>query len=136
MNTTIQHLLSHNVKPSAQRIAIMKYLLEHRTHPTVERIYSDLLPGMPTLSRTTVYNTLKLFEQRDALITLNVDDKTTHYDGDVTPHAHFMCRECGSIYDMPLPQGVLGEVPGMENFKIEAVKLYYKGVCTKCQNKN
>ena len=67
MNNTIQYLLSHNVKPSAQRIAIMKYLLEHRAHPTVDRIYTELLPAMPTLSRTTVYNTLRVLAENNAL---------------------------------------------------------------------
>ena len=133
MNNTIQYLLSHNVKPSAQRIAIMKYLLEHRAHPTVDRIYTELLPAMPTLSRTTVYNTLRVLAENNALQSLIVDEKSVHYDGHVTPHAHFVCRECGEIFDMPLPDGVLADVPGMDTFKIEAVKLYYKGVCCKCQ---
>ena len=42
-----------------QRIAIMEYLMEHRTHPSADEIYTALSPSMPTLSKTTVYNTLK-----------------------------------------------------------------------------
>ena len=33
---TYDYLLSYGVKPSVQRIAIMDYLLEHRTHPSIE----------------------------------------------------------------------------------------------------
>ena len=38
----------------------MEYLMAHRTHPTVDEIYLALSPSIPTLSKTTVYNTLKL----------------------------------------------------------------------------
>lgn len=134
MNSTVEHLIAHNIKPSAQRIAIMKYLIDHPTHPTVERIYSDLLPDMPTLSRTTVYNTLKVLEEKNALITLSINNKNVRFDGNVIPHAHFMCRCCGDIKDMPLPDGVLNPLEKMKNFNVEVIKLYYKGVCEKCQH--
>ena len=32
-------LLEHNIKPSMQRIAIMNYLMEHKTHPSADEIY-------------------------------------------------------------------------------------------------
>ena len=35
-------LVSHGIKPSLQRIAIMNYLIENRIHPTVAP-YQDLL---------------------------------------------------------------------------------------------
>ncbi|MFI3239696.1 MAG: Fur family transcriptional regulator [Bacteroidales bacterium] len=132
MNKVVEHLINHNVKPSLQRIAIMKYLMENKNHPTVDTIYNDLLPQVPTLSRTTIYNTLKVLEGNKALITLDIDSKNLHYDGDVSPHAHFMCNKCGKIHDMPIPIESLADVPGMTNFKIEDVKLYYKGICEEC----
>ena len=51
----IERLKSLGIRPSEQRIVILEYLLGHRTHPTVETIYSELSPKMPTLSKTTVY---------------------------------------------------------------------------------
>ena len=50
----LKRLQNHNIKPSVQRIAIMNYLIEHRTHPTVDEIYTALSPSIPTLSKTTV----------------------------------------------------------------------------------
>ena len=64
----IQKLSAHNIKPSLQRLAIYSYLLEKKNHPTVDMIYSDLHPSMPTLSKTTVYNTLKLFIEKMYLL--------------------------------------------------------------------
>ena len=61
-----EYLLSYNVKPSVQRIAIMDYLLKHKTHPSIDEIYLALSKSIPTLSKTTVYNTLKLLTENGA----------------------------------------------------------------------
>lgn len=47
MEVVVERLQGHNIKPSVQRIAIMKYLMEHRTHPTVDEIYTALSPTIP-----------------------------------------------------------------------------------------
>ena len=58
-----------------QRIAIMDYLMEHRVHPTADEIYNALYPTMPTLSKTTIYNTMKLFSEQGAVKALVIDEK-------------------------------------------------------------
>ena len=127
------YLLSHQIKPSLQRMAIMNYLFEHRIHPTVDKIFSDLYPKIPTLSKTTVYNTLKLFAEQGAIQVLTIDEKNTRYDADITQHGHFKCKICGDVYDLPneyfnlIPTGKIGE------FDIDEVQVYYKGYCKKCR---
>ena len=59
----INTLVKYGIHPSVQRIAIMDYLIKHRTHPTVDEVYTALSDEIPTLSKTTVYNTLKLFAE-------------------------------------------------------------------------
>ena len=66
MEKVVERLQEHHIKPSVQRIAIMKYLMEHHTHPTVDEIYTALSPTIPTLSKTTVYNTLKILTEEGA----------------------------------------------------------------------
>ena len=74
----VKRLQNHNIKPSVQRIAIMNYLIEHRTHPTVDEIYTALSPSIPTLSKTTVYNTLKLLSEQGAAQTLTIDERNRY----------------------------------------------------------
>ena len=62
----IERLLESGIKPSVQRVEIMTYLMTHFTHPTVEEVYKALCPTIKTLSRTTVYNTLRLFSEHNA----------------------------------------------------------------------
>ena len=133
---TYEYLQSCGIKPSVQRIAIMDYLLTHRTHPSIEEIYSALCDDMPTLSKTTVYNTLKLFVEQGAAQMLTIDERNVNYDGDVSLHAHFLCKKCGKIFDLPAAheeERIAGF--GMNGFAVEEVHQYYKGVCPACAAK-
>ena len=130
-------LLMHNIKPSMQRIAIMEYLMEHRTHPSADDIYSALSPDMPTLSKTTVYNTLKLFSEHGAALMLTIDERNTNFDADTSPHAHFLCRRCGHIYDLHIPEAVKQvENVDMSGHQVSEIHYYYKGICKNCLRKD
>lgn len=128
-------LLEHNIKPSMQRIAIMEYLMGHPIHPSADDIYTALAPSMPTLSKTTVYNTLKLFSEQGAALMLTIDERNTNFDADTSPHAHFLCRRCGRIYDLKWQEAVKKVVDlDMEGHQVSEVHYYYKGVCKNCLN--
>ncbi|MGL5938433.1 MAG: Fur family transcriptional regulator [Phocaeicola sp.] len=130
---TFNYLLSHSIKPSVQRIAIMDYLLANKTHPSVDEIYSNLSAKIPTLSRTTVYNTLKLFVEQGAALMLTIEEKNACFDGDISQHAHFLCKECGKIYDMhPESDSSREHVVTKDGFLIQETHHYYKGVCPHC----
>lgn len=130
---TYEYLRSYGIKPSVQRIAIMDYLMEHRTHPSIDEIYLALCDEIPTLSKTTVYNTLKLFVDHGAAQMLTIDEKFTNYDGDVSLHAHFFCKKCNKIYDMPYihPDDQMGAFD-MNGFQVKETHQYYKGICPEC----
>lgn len=124
------HLADHGIKPSMQRVAIMDFLLRNRVHPTVDVIYSLLSAQYPTLSRMTVYNTLRLLVEQGAVQMLTIDDKQAHYDADITLHAHFRCNCCGAIYDVPAQS--LSPVVS-PHFEVHETQIYYRGLCTKCK---
>lgn len=106
--------------------------MEHATHPTVDTIYQDLHPQMPTLSRTTVYNTLELLSECGAVKVLTIDSKNVHYDGCTEFHAHFRCRQCGMIYDIPVSHEMCKAVTGLPKHKVEHSEIYYEGLCCNC----
>ena len=129
-----KHLEQCGIKPSLQRMAVMEYLMTHCTHPTADMIFSDLSSSIPTLSKTTVYNTVKLLAEQGAILAIHIDEKNLRYDGDISKHAHFRCKNCGCIYDMPiLNLKVRHCEKNTENFDITEAQLYYKGLCKKCK---
>ncbi|MDH8701545.1 Fe2+ or Zn2+ uptake regulation protein [Dysgonomonadaceae bacterium PH5-43] len=130
-----ERLLEYGVKPSLQRIAIMNYLINNAVHPTVDRVFNELYPSMPTLSKTTVYNTLKLFEEHGAVQSISIDEKNIRYDADLSFHAHFKCKHCGEVYDINLEQNDLLNVKNNKDLVFTECQVYYKGYCSECKNK-
>lgn len=128
-------LRRHGIRPSVQRIAVMDYLLTHRTHPTADEIYGALAPQIPTLSKTTVYNTLSLFVAQGAAAHITIDPRGSRFDGDTSVHGHFLCTECGGLYDVFFDAPpVLPRVGG--GHKTTQAQIYYKGVCAHCAGRN
>ena len=127
-----QYLRQFSIKPSVQRSAVMNFLLKNRIHPTIEEIYLALSPSMPTLSKTTVYNTLDLFVEKGAVRALAIDEKNARYDVDISAHAHLLCRSCGSVSDIFNLKPTIYEIPTSGNFKIDSVEISYFGICEKC----
>ena len=134
MKSTQQYLLAHGIKPSVQRIAIMEYLFQHHTHPTVDEIYTELLPQIPTLSKTTVYNTLKLFVQQGTAMQIDIDEKNARFDSVMKTHGHFRCKACGCIIDIPLPE-IHHLLPQNTDFSIDEAYVNVKGLCAECKSK-
>ena len=131
-----EYLLKFNIKPSVQRIAIMDYLLKHKTHPCIDEIYMALSNEIPTLSKTTVYNTLKLFVENGAANMLTIDERNACFDSDTSTHSHFFCKECNKIYDLPIHEDKV-EIDNMKEkgFQLQEIHQYYKGICPKCSKK-
>ena len=118
-----------------QRIEIMRYLLTHPTHPTIDEIFMELKKRIPTVSRTTIYNTLRMFSEKGGALMITIDEHHVCYDGTTTPHAHFSCKVCGRVFDIPDMQPPTPQSTAIEGFSIDDAQLYYKGVCADCQRK-
>jgi len=125
-------LVEKDIRPSYHRIRIYRYLVENRIHPTVEKIYSDLQKELPTLSKATIYNTLKLFSDKGLAKTLTIEEKEARYDVLEDNHGHFKCIKCGEIYDFKIDMDELG-TGDLRGFKICQKDVYFKGICTRCQ---
>ena len=133
-NKVGNRLMEFGIKPSLQRIAVLEYLMEHLTHPTADIIFNDLYPSIPTLSKTTVYNTLKLLEEQGAINAISIDDKNVRYDADISNHAHFKCKQCGSVHDIPLKNSFPTKFKDSEDFILTECQVYYKGYCKQCKD--
>ena len=114
-----------------QRLAILDYLQNVTCHPNAEKIYQKLRPKMSNLSLGTVYRNLRVLSASDQILEINTADGVSHFDGNITEHWHFICRDCGVIYDVwekhPLENKTLPAIG-----KIEKVECNFYGTCLKC----
>ncbi|MDR2813870.1 MAG: transcriptional repressor [Prevotellaceae bacterium] len=129
----IERLAQFGVKPSLQRIAIMGYVMDNLVHPTADTVFSGLSASIPTLSKTTVYNTLKLLARQGAILELSIDDKNVRYDANIFRHAHFRCKRCGGVHDVPVGDFEALTLKYAGDLTITESQLYYKGYCGKCR---
>lgn len=129
-----EFLKSNDIKPSYQRIRIFEYLLNTKEHPTVDEIYKKLIGEIPTLSKTTVYNTLNLFVEHEIVARITIEENETRYDADTGVHGHFKCERCEKVLDFVTDLSVL-EVQDLRDFQINQQHLYFRGICSECLKK-
>jgi len=119
--------------PTVQRLAILSYLQKHRKHPTAEEVYAALRDRFPSLSRATVYNSLDALKRAGAILELTIAREAARYDAHASPHPHFLCRRCGTLYDVNLPCSIR---PGdlVLGHEVELVHVYLHGICQDCRD--
>lgn len=120
-----------NVNLSHQRLKVLEYLTQNQCHPTVEQIFTDLQKNITTLSKTTVYNTLRILIEAGLVRIITIEDNETRYDIVVENHGHFKCESCGMLYDFDIDIDSLSPY-GLNNFKINNKDVYFKGICPRC----
>lgn len=124
-------LKDSGIKPSYQRIRIYNYLLENRIHPTVDTIFKNLVSEIPTLSKTTVYNTLNLFIEKGIVNIIVIEENETRYDVDTSVHGHFKCEACRNVFDFVVDSNFLNN-DNLKGFHISEKHIYLRGRCKNC----
>lgn len=120
-------------RQTAQKIIILNYLRSVKTHPSAEVIYKEVKKKLPSISQATVYRVLNNFEKKGEILAISTKDNV-HFDGDISDHAHFICENCGKVYD------VINECAGCRILNKKKVKvgniskyqIKFYGKCTKC----
>ena len=92
------------LKYSRQRESIKANLMNRHDHPTADALYASIREEFPNISLGTVYRNLNLLVETGEILKLTCGNGPDHYDGNVAPHYHFVCRECGQVYDMDLDE--------------------------------
>lgn len=128
-------LKDNRIRLTHQRLEVLKYLDHNRTHPTADEIYSDLKKDNPSLSKTTVYNTLETFERQGIIQSLSISGSELRYDFKTKIHHHFLCKKCGQIIDIDIECPNIGKVLE-KGHQVTEVHGYFKGICKDCLNKN
>ncbi len=123
-------LEKYDIRPSYQRIQILKFLLEDDEHCSADMIFTNLLNCTPAISRATVYNALNLFVQKGLVKTLNADKFETRYDIITHDHGHFICNKCGTIFNFNYD--CKDCYKQLDGFIIECKEVIVKGLCNRC----
>ncbi|HWQ51923.1 MAG TPA: Fur family transcriptional regulator, partial [Terriglobales bacterium] len=127
-------LKQRKIRLSHQRMKILEYMCQNRNHPTADQIYTALHDEEPTLSKTTVYNTLHMLTKRGLIRELSIENSEARFDIATADHGHFMCTQCGDIIDFGLDFELL-TAADLSGCEVSDKNVYFKGVCSKCLKK-
>lgn len=122
------------ISPSLHRIKVLKFLSTTCIHPSAEDVYQSLMNEIPTLSRTTVYNILKLYAEKGIISSFTAGEKELRYEVNLHPHAHFKCKICGRIYDIKENyESLVNNV--VDGHRVDKHHVTLTGVCRNCLDK-
>ncbi|MCY0975797.1 transcriptional repressor [Chryseobacterium wangxinyae] len=126
-------LIDKNTKPTSMRILVYDFLSSQIAASSL----SDIENFFENADRTTIYRTLKTFEEKGIVhsiqensttkykLCLDDCDEKTHKDW----HLHFYCKICKQTTckeDIVIPENVQG------NFRIDEIRFFAKGICENC----
>lgn len=123
------------LKLTPQRLAVYKYLMSTKEHPSAESIYKAIQPEYPTMSLATVYKALKTLVEVNLVQELNVGEGNFRYDGKAFSHPHIQCITCLKVDDLEglCFDNLNTEIKDNTSFKVLSNKVYFYGICENCQ---
>ncbi|RUM50328.1 MAG: transcriptional repressor [Hydrogenothermus sp.] len=116
-----------------QRNIIYDIVASTNTHPTADWIYEQAKKQIPNISLGTVYRNLKVLVEEGKILEIN-DGKVSRFDANISPHHHFKCENCGSLYD--IEEGELlyinKDIAQKKGYTVNNSFVVLYGICPKC----
>jgi Fur family iron response transcriptional regulator len=101
-STAVKRLRTANLRPTRQRVALARLLLESGDHHiTAEQLHGDAVAAGIRVSLATVYNTLHQFTASGLLREVVVEPGRSYFDTNTSDHHHFFCEATGDLQDIP-----------------------------------
>lgn len=122
-------LSEHGITPTRQRLAIASHMFERHQHLSADVILEKVNQDntSTTVSKATVYNTLKLFVSKGILREVAIDPQRVLFDTNTQNHHHVLNVDTGKIRDItPLEIDLSKFTDLSESEKVHGVDLVIK----------
>jgi len=120
-------------KLTNQRTQILEFLQSAKNQPSAEDIYQNLRPYIARLSLSTIYRNLKSLEAEGVIISLKTPDRKIHWQIAGPDVAHFYCRGCRKIFELPLAE--IFDIKNrlkIKNYQVSKINFIIEGLCPDC----
>jgi Fur family transcriptional regulator, peroxide stress response regulator len=121
-------------KLTPQRLGVLVEVAHSAEHPDAEAVYRGVKQRLPSISLDTVYRTLWLLTDLGLIATLGPHRERVRFDGNTTPHHHFICLKCGRAEDFYSPECDQLSVP--ESVRalgaVQSTHVEFRGLCKRC----
>ncbi len=124
----------HGIKPTANRLLIVKALVSQH-HPVSVK---DLEDSLLTLDKSSIFRVLTLFREHHLVHAIETGEGIVKYElcqshneeEDDDEHVHFYCERCHRticLHDIPVPQ-----IAVPEGYRVEGTNVLVRGICERC----
>ena len=121
----------HNVRPTANRLIVMKALSQTSRPLSIAELEEMLV----TLDKSSIFRVLTLFKEKHLIHAIENGNNTVVYElcmshsheSDDDAHVHFFCEKCNNTYcltDINIPPVVLPK-----GYSIQTANYLIKGIC-------
>lgn len=131
----IMHAAGYRVTP--QRVMILDAVCEGGGHTTLKQVSVRLRKMDPSIDRSSLYRTLKLFVQLGLVVSAETPAGETVYEiPKPHRHHHLVCRACGKEQEIGQEaiRGMVALVSREYRFTVDMDHLVLYGLCEACRN--
>jgi Fur family ferric uptake transcriptional regulator len=128
----VRRLESRGHRLTASRKRVVAAVLASPAHFTVD----DVLRRTPDVGRATVFRTMKLLQELNAVCRVLMEDGTLHYRLSASGHHHHLvCGSCGRVEDFAgcNVSSLVGQLAEDTDYRIEGHWLEVYGRCKRCR---
>lgn len=130
-------LAAHGIKPTANRIIIVKALAKQDCPISMK----DLEYAILSLDKSSIFRVLTLFKERHLVHAIEDGEGGLKYElclsrnveEDEDEHVHFYCEKCHRTICMHDIQVPVVDVP--DGFELHSSNFLIKGICPECRDK-
>jgi Fur family ferric uptake transcriptional regulator len=135
MTQQMERLHQVGLKATWPRLLILAALERNQQHPTAEQLHQTLRQEYPSLSLSTVYQTLEAFLRTGLCRRVTDTADRLRVDGTPRDHDHAVCRGCGAIFDIDYMHFPLPPPPTAlpHDLVVTGLRLEYEVICAACR---
>ena len=114
---------------------LVGHIFARHKHFDANELIEDLKSAGRSVSRATVYRTLKLLVDAGLLRRIEVGPRTLFdHDYGYPAHDHFVCNQCGAMIEFQHSQldAALEAAAAEREFQAEGRSLVIRGICSEC----
>jgi Fur family peroxide stress response transcriptional regulator len=111
-------------------------------HPTAQEAYAyitgaGVLRAEDRISLGTIYRNLQVLEEEGRVAAVPTGQDAMRYDARLDTHYHMLCKNCGSIFDVPIRyiKDIDLEAERHSGYQIDSHDIMFRGVCKSCCKK-
>lgn len=122
------------LKRSKQRECIKEFLASRTDHPTADTIYMNIREQFPNISLGTVYRNLALLSDLGEINKISTDGGADRFDGNTTPHHHFVCTKCHRVMDLDMENidSIMEKAQAACTGEVRSYIAHFYGICGNC----